>query len=101
MGVFLVDASLPYAAGDVIRGYGHQATDVRDIALGTADDQVIADHARQLKLALITGDLDFGNILEYPPSNYFGIIVIRRPDKATSAFILSLMEQFLIDAKVM
>lgn len=98
MGVFLVDASLPYAAGDVIRGDGHQATDVRDIGLGTAADQVIADHARQPKHALVTGDLDFGNILEYPPASYFGIIVIRPPDKATSAYILSLMEQFLMDA---
>lgn len=47
MSDFLVDASLPRATGDLIRQHGYQATDVRDIGLGTASDQDIADHARR------------------------------------------------------
>jgi predicted nuclease of predicted toxin-antitoxin system len=98
---FLVDASLPRAAGDVIRAHGHQATDVRDIGLGTASDQDIADHARGHQLALITGDQDFGNVLAFPPADYFGLVIIRPPDRARTAVILSLVEQFLNDATVM
>src|SRR5260370_42369265 len=101
MSSFLVDASLPRATGDVIRAHGHQATDVRDIGLGTAADQDIADHARQPQLALITADQDFGNVLTFPPADYFGLVVIRPPDGALTAVVLALVEQFLNDAQVM
>jgi predicted nuclease of predicted toxin-antitoxin system len=101
MSDFLVDASLPRATGDLIRQYGHQATDVRDIGLGSASDQDIADHARQHQLAVVSGDQDFGNVLLFPPANYHGLVVIRPPDGATVALLLSLVEQVLNDAKVM
>lgn len=101
MSDFLVDASLPRSTGDVIRAHGHQATDVRDVGLGTASDQNIADHARQQQLTLITADLDFSNVLTFPPADYSGIVVIRAPDGATTAIVLSLVEQFLNDSKVM
>jgi hypothetical protein len=39
----LIDTSLPRASGDGIRAHGHQATDVRDIGLGTASEQDVAD----------------------------------------------------------
>lgn len=83
---FLVDASLPRAAALLIRASGHQATDVRDIGLGAADDRQIADHAKTGRLCLITRDGNFGNILEYPPQDYAGIVVIDVPEppRATS-----------------
>ena len=51
MSHFLIDASLPRAVANPIRTYGHQATDVRDIGMGSASDQDIADYARQHQLA--------------------------------------------------
>jgi predicted nuclease of predicted toxin-antitoxin system len=101
MAFFLVDAGLPKATGDVIRAHGHQATDVRDIGLGTASDQVIADHARQHQLPLITGDRGFGNVLVFRPADYFGLVIIRPPDGARTTLLLSLVEQFLNDSNVM
>ena len=101
MNAFLVDASLPRAAGDTIRAHGHQAMDVRDIGLGTAPDHEIADHARQNQLAIVTADQDFGNVLAFPPANYSGMVVVRPPDGATIGTILSLVDQFLNDARVM
>ena len=89
MSDFLVDASLPRATGDVIRAHGHQASDVRDIGLGTAPDNDIADHARQHQLAIVTADQDFGNVLTFPPADYAGIIVIdRRTGPPPSSFYL-------------
>ena len=35
---FLVDADLPRSAADVVRRYGYDAVDVRDIGLRHADD---------------------------------------------------------------
>ncbi len=101
MSDFLVDASLPRTTGDLLRQYGHQATDVRDIGLGTASDQEIADHARQYGLSVISGDQDFGNVLLFPPASYNGLVVIRPPSGATMAVLLSLIEQFLKDANVL
>jgi len=65
MSDFLVDASLPRAAASTIRKCGHQATDVRDIGLGAAADDEIAEHARLNGLALVSGDLDFANVLSF------------------------------------
>ena len=101
MSAFLIDASLPRATVHVLRAHGHQATDVRDIGLGAASDQDIADHARLHQLALITGDQDFGNVLAFPPADYFGLVIIRPPDGAKTAVVLSLVQQFLNDTKVM
>src|SRR4051794_25473565 len=101
MSDFLVDASLPRASGDAIRAHGHLAIDVRDIGLGSAPDQDIADHARQQQLAIVTADQDFGHVLTFPPADYAGIVVIRPPQGATTSTVLALIEQFLNDAKVM
>jgi hypothetical protein len=100
MSAFLVDASLPRATANLIRAHGHYATDVRDIGLGTASDQDIADHACQQQLAIVSSDQDFGNVLLFPPANYHGLVVIRPPDGATVAVLLSFVEQFLNDSKV-
>jgi predicted nuclease of predicted toxin-antitoxin system len=101
MAAFLIDASLPRATGDAIRAHGHQATDVRDIGLGTASDEDIADHARQHRLAILTVDRDFGNVLAFPPADYFGLVTIRPPNGATTAVLIHLAEQLLHDANVM
>lgn len=101
MSDFLVDASLPRATGDVIRANGHHATDVRDIGLGTAVDDDIAEYARLHQLAVISGDQDFGNVLLYPPADYHGLVIIRAPADATVAMQLSLVQQFLSDSNVL
>jgi predicted nuclease of predicted toxin-antitoxin system len=44
--------------------------------MGNADDGVIARHARENTFCLITRDKDFGDIRNYPPGDYGGIIVL-------------------------
>src|SRR2546426_521810 len=68
---------------------------VGDIGLGTAPDMDIADHAKIRQLSLISSDQDFGNILDYPPTDYSGIVVVNPPPGATRVVILRLVEQFL------
>ena len=98
---FLVDASLPRATASLIHAAGQQASDVRDIGLGTADDQQIADHARANGLCLITRDGDFGNILDYPPQDYAGIVVIDAPEPSTRDMVLNMVQQFLQQTAVL
>ena len=73
MASFLIDASLPRPTAALIASYGHSATDVRDIGMATASDQQIAAHAKANQLTLLTKDQDFGNVLDYPPDQYYGI----------------------------
>lgn len=97
---FLIDASLPRPTADLIRTHGHEASDVRDIGLGTAPDSSIAAHAKANGLCLITRDNDFGNVVAYPPREFAGIVVIQAPHHARRSTVLSLVERFLREAEL-
>lgn len=43
----------------------------------------------------MTGDLDFGDVRNYPPENYHGIVVLRLPGDATARDIVGLLEEFV------
>jgi predicted nuclease of predicted toxin-antitoxin system len=92
---FLVDEDLPRSTGDLVRRYGHQADDVRDIGLRGARDRQIAFHAQREGLCLLTGDFGFSDIRNYPPGEYSGLVVLKLPRTATASFILALLESFL------
>jgi len=63
--------------------------------MGSADDNVIACHARENTFCLITRDKDFGDIRNYPPGDYGGIIVLDLPDDFRTTDVLRLLEVFL------
>lgn len=58
---------------------GHHVSTVQEEHLQGAKDPVIAQTCKDLGLCLITLDLGFAQILEYPPNDYPGIIVLRHP----------------------
>ena len=62
---------------------------------GAADDSVIANHARENGFCLLTRDKDFGDIRNYPPADYAGIIVLDLPDETVAADVLRMLESFL------
>lgn len=95
MASFIIDANLPRSVANVLQQYGHQSVDVRDIHLGTSSDEDIAVYAKANQLAILTADGDFGNVLQYPNEDYFGLIVVRRPNRSGTAEVLQLLEQFL------
>jgi predicted nuclease of predicted toxin-antitoxin system len=64
---FLIDADLPRSTKTLLEKFGHQATDVRDIGLGSAKDPVIARYAQNHQACLLTGDFGFADIRNYPP----------------------------------
>ena len=61
---------------------GHDAHSVVEQALGGQTDERVIDVCRREYRALITLDLDFSNILAYPPSKFTGIVVLRLPNQA-------------------
>jgi len=92
---FLVDEDLPRAVDNLLKQYGHEVVDVRDIGLRGAKDGEIAHYARSRNLCILSGDLGFCDIRKYPPSEYAGLAVIRIPRGATANFIVRLLESFL------
>ena len=90
-----MDANLPLSLSPRIRALAHEATDVREIAMGSAHDSVIARHARENALCLITRDKDFGDIRNYPPGDYGGIVVLDLPDDFPATEVLRILETFL------
>ena len=95
---FKFDENLPSDVGDLLRRYGHDVHSVIDEGLQGAPDSSIAQTCQQEQRILITLDLDFSHIKNYPPTDYFGIVVLRleRQDKgsvlAIIARILTLLE---------
>ena len=59
---FIVDAQLPPALADFLRGKGHDAVALRDIGLRDADDRDIWARAEAENAIIITKDEDFAQI---------------------------------------
>jgi predicted nuclease of predicted toxin-antitoxin system len=96
MASFIIDANLPRSMANILLKYQHLFVDVRDIRLGTASDQDIAQYAKSDQLVILTADGDFGDICSYPPVDYFGIVVINRPYRSSTLQVLQLLEQLLL-----
>ena len=92
---FLIDANLPRAAIVVCQKFGHQVEFARDIGMAAAPDEQIAARARESGAALLTRDLDFGDVRRYPPDQYQGIVVLRLPDTAVAEEIAAVLKRFL------
>lgn len=92
---FLVDASLPRATNDLVRSLGHDAIDVRDVGLGTSSDALVAAHAIEHGLCILTRDQGFGDPRVYPPEKYHGIVVLSLSDRAHRGLVLKTLEDFL------
>jgi predicted nuclease of predicted toxin-antitoxin system len=92
---FLIDASLPRAVSSVVQKLGHSAHDVRDLGMTSADDSIIAAYAQSRQLCLISRDFDFGDIRNYPPNQYSGLVVVELPSTASATQIAARVEAFL------
>jgi predicted nuclease of predicted toxin-antitoxin system len=79
---FKIDENLSPSLATMFEAAGHDAHSVVQQALGGQPDERIIDVCRREQRALITLDLDFSNILTYPPAKYPGIVVFRLPNQA-------------------
>jgi len=97
---FLVDEDLPRSVDNLLRQYGHEVIDVRDIGLRGASDADIAAYSKEHGLCLLTGDRGFADVRNYPPAQYPGVVVLHLTAKATSSAILTMLKSLLVQAEV-
>jgi predicted nuclease of predicted toxin-antitoxin system len=64
----------------VLRDAGFDAVDVRDVGLRGKSDAEVFDYAQRENRLIITCDMGFSNILNFPPSENHGILVVRIPN---------------------
>jgi predicted nuclease of predicted toxin-antitoxin system len=80
---FKVDENLPIDAARLLVLAGHDALHVQDQQLTGAPDTDLIRACQVENRALVTLDIDFANIQQYPPRDYAGLIVmwLRYQDK--------------------
>jgi predicted nuclease of predicted toxin-antitoxin system len=73
---------------------GHDVSTVTLQRMESEPDAAVIEACRREGRALVTLDLDFANPLDYRPSEYAGIAVLRLPKKTTPEDLLQTIETF-------
>jgi predicted nuclease of predicted toxin-antitoxin system len=84
---FKLDENMPLAAAEPLVAAGHDVSSVFQQGLVGRPDDSIAAVCKVEKRAMVTADLDFADIRQYPPEEYAGIIVLRIPSQTLQALV--------------
>ncbi len=74
---FKIDENLPVGIALRLRNAGHDATTVTEQDMVGDPDTKLSEACQREQRALITLDLDFADIRNYPPEQHSGFIVLR------------------------
>jgi predicted nuclease of predicted toxin-antitoxin system len=74
---FKLDENLPRDAAALLRDAGHDVETVLDEQLGGRPDPDIFETCQAETRILVTFDLDFADIRQYPPSGHAGVWILR------------------------
>lgn len=92
---FLIDEDLPPAVAELLRALGQEAEHVRAIGLGGASDQLVFAEAQKRQAVLLSADMGFANLRQYPVGTHCGIVVLRFPDYFRRSEIVGLVRRFV------
>ena len=80
---FKIDENLPVEFAELPRESGFEADTIEDERLSGAGDEIVAERCRIEHRILVSLDLDFANVREFPPEDHDGLIVLRaRPQES-------------------
>jgi predicted nuclease of predicted toxin-antitoxin system len=91
-----LDENIDARLAVLLRQAGHEAATVRDQGLHGTADPALYDHCAAEDHVLVTLDLDFSNVLRYPPESTPGLVVLRGPNNLLPT--VRILIQTLIDA---
>jgi predicted nuclease of predicted toxin-antitoxin system len=92
----LLDQCVPRKYKYLLQSWGYAATLLNEHIAPDASDVDVIALAQTLDAVLLTVDLDFANILNYPPGNYAGVVVMRYEASNEDA-LGSTLQQVLTD----
>ena len=91
----LADECVYKATTDFLLSLGYDVVTAQELGLSGADDDIVIDKAVTLGRVLLTRDMDFSNVLIYPPAKYLGIVVLKMKP-ATMHAVHKVLEQALV-----
>jgi predicted nuclease of predicted toxin-antitoxin system len=92
---FKLDENLGTRTQQLFREAEHDVMTVWEESLWGSTDQTIHDVCCQEHRCLVTLDLDFANVVRFPPAQTAGIVVLRLPKNPNPALLEHLVRQFL------
>ena len=93
---FKLDENFGTRTPRIFQELGHHADTVIDEELGGASDKVLYDVCREQGLCLVTLDLDFSDVVSFPPQATGGIVVLRCPRNPSLTTLGRMVRQFLM-----
>lgn len=93
-----LDENLDPRAVEILRSAGHDVVTVPGERLSGQQDTTVEAACRREARCFVTLDLDFANVLAYPPERYSGLVVLRHP-RPTAAGLLNLVRQLVVSLK--
>jgi predicted nuclease of predicted toxin-antitoxin system len=92
---FKLDENFGTRTQHVFKDAGHDVQTVREESLEGATDQYLYQVCCEEQRCLVTLDLDFADVIRFPPQETGGIVVIRVSRNPTLALLERLVRQFL------
>ncbi len=92
---FKLDENLPVEVSEPLTKAGHDVHTTLQENLGGIYNPELLEICKKESRVLLTLDLDFCNILDYPPDEYAGIIVIRSLNQSKNS-VLWFLEHIIL-----
>lgn len=96
---FKLDENFGTRTQELFRSIGHDVETVRSQNLQGCSDQHLYEVCCTENRCLVTLDLDFADVVRFPPSRSSGIVVIRVPHNPSLALLEQMARQFLTAAE--
>ena len=91
---FKIDENLPAELVDDLRSAGHESDTVADEGLTGSPDSVILETVRKEEMILLTLDKGIGDLRNYPPEHYLGIVLFRSPTQGRGS-VLTFVRRYM------
>ncbi len=91
---FKLDQNVPERVAHQLRRHGFDAMTILEQDMVGAPDSVVHSVCQKEDRVLVTFDLDFADIREYPPSESCGLIVLRPPSQDAPT-VVKLIERLI------
>ena len=92
---FKLDENLGTKTKRLFLAAGHDVQTVRDQGLSGCSDERLYELCCAEKRCLVTLDMDFADVVRFPPAESKGIVIIRLPKNPNFTLLQQLIQQFL------